>query len=80
MYYVYLLKSLQDEGYYIGYSDDLKKRFTEHQKGKVDATKNRRPLELFYYEAYSDKLAAQTREHKLKQFGSSYNGLIKRIV
>jgi putative endonuclease len=79
MYYVYLLKSIKDKGFYIGYSSDLKRRFEEHLSGSVDATKNRLPLELFYYEAYSTKEKALEREEKLKKFGSSYKGLIKRI-
>jgi putative endonuclease len=79
MYYVYLLKSAKDNRYYVGYTEDLKQRFIEHQKGKVRATKDRRPLELFYYEAYSDRKTAQERERKLKQFGSAYHGLLKRL-
>jgi len=45
----------------------------------VKSTKNRRPLDLIYYEAYSNKKLAQEREKKLKQFGSAYKELIKRI-
>jgi predicted GIY-YIG superfamily endonuclease len=55
MYYVYLLKSKKDSGFYIGYSSDLRRRFTEHTEGRVESTKNRRPLELIYYESYNTK-------------------------
>ncbi|MDD5489839.1 MAG: GIY-YIG nuclease family protein [Candidatus Moranbacteria bacterium] len=79
MYYVYFLKSEKDKGYYIGYSSDLRLRFEEHRSGKADSTKNRRPLELVYYESYKNKSAAQERERKLKQFGSAYKGLLKRL-
>ncbi|MDD4607076.1 MAG: GIY-YIG nuclease family protein [Patescibacteria group bacterium] len=79
MYSVYLLRSLKDKNLYIGSTFDLKSRYTQHLEGKVISTKNRRPLELIYYEAYNDKLLAQERERKLKQFGSSYRGLIKRL-
>ncbi len=79
MYYVYLLKSIKDKGFYIGYSSDLKKRIEEHLKGFVNSTKNRKPLELFYYEAYKTKDEALAREKKLKNFGSSYKGLLKRL-
>jgi len=47
MFYVYLIK-IRDRAkhlYYIGYTNDLKKRFTEHQKIKGE-------IELIYYEAY----------------------------
>jgi hypothetical protein len=35
--------------------------------------------DLVYYEAYPTELAAKEREKKLKQFGSSYHGLVKRL-
>ncbi|MFC1613552.1 GIY-YIG nuclease family protein [Patescibacteria group bacterium] len=79
MYYVYLLKSLKDKGYYIGYSSDLKIRFIQHADGEVKATKNRRPIEVIYYEAYNFKELAQERERQLKNFGSAYTGLLKRL-
>ena len=78
MYFVYILRC-KDKKLYIGYSDDLLSRFKEHESGMVDSTKHRRPLTLFYYEAYSNKKLAQERERKLKQFGSSYKGLVKRL-
>ncbi len=79
MYYVYLLKSAKDNGLYIGYTHDLRRRFHEHTNGKVDATKHRRPLKLFYYEAYETDSLARERERKLKQFGSAYIALLKRL-
>ena len=80
MYYVYVLKSEKDERLYIGYSSNLKLRIKEHVDGLVKSTKNRRPILLEYYEAYNNKQLAQERERKLKEFGSSYKGLIKRIT
>ncbi|MDD3498570.1 MAG: GIY-YIG nuclease family protein [Candidatus Moranbacteria bacterium] len=78
MYYLYLLKSGKDGGYYIGYSSDLKLRFENHCDGLVKSTKNRRPLNLIYYEAYSAEELARKREKSLKRFGSSYSGLLKK--
>ncbi len=34
---------------------------------------------LFYYEAFIDEKSARVREKKLKQHGSSYQGLLKRL-
>lgn len=51
MYYTYVLKSEKDGKFYTGYSKDLKLRFEEYRKGRVESTKDRRPLELVYYEA-----------------------------
>src|SRR6266446_2553158 len=33
MHYVYVLRSLKDSGFYIGYSANLRKRFSEHVTG-----------------------------------------------
>ncbi len=79
MFYIYILQSKKDKGLYIGFSTDLKRRFEEHIQGGVDATKNRIPLELKYYEAYTDEQMARQRERNLKQFGSAYTGLVKRL-
>ncbi len=78
MYYVYLLRDLNDK-MYIGYSVDLKRRIQEHNHGKTITTKRMNHPKLIYYEAYSDQFSAIIREKKLKQFGSSYSGLLKRL-
>jgi putative endonuclease len=70
MYYTYVLKSLSDGKFYSGYTQDLKQRFEQHQKGKVQSTKERRPLVLIYYEACLDKYDAIKREKYFK----TYNG------
>ena len=51
MYYTYVLQSEKDNAFYLGFPKDLKLRFEQHAKGQVDSTKNRRPLNLVYYEA-----------------------------
>ena len=66
MFYVYILKSLKDGNFYIGYSSNLKRRIQEHSDGKVKSTRNRRPLKLICYEAYLDKETALRREKYLK--------------
>ena len=66
MHYIYILKSLKDGKYYTGFSSDLRGRLKDHQAGYVQSTKNRRPLELIYYEAYKEKTQALKREKFLK--------------
>jgi len=43
-------------------------RFEQHQKGRVESTKNRRPFKLIYYEACLIKEDAIKREKYLKTF------------
>lgn len=78
MHYVYVLKSLKDAKLYSGYSSDLKKRLLEHNKGRVDSTKRRKPFKLIYYEAYLNQQDATTREKFFKtQWGRNY---LRRIL
>lgn len=79
MYYLYVLKSTKDSHLYIGSTNDLKKRFAEHNNGKVFSTKHRRPFNLIYYEAYSSEKDARMREHNLKLRSRAFAQLKKRI-
>ena len=73
MFYTYILSSLKDNKLYIGYTDNLKRRFAEHNKGLVDATKDRLPLILVYYEACLIKENAIKREKYFKTgFGRKF--------
>ena len=67
-YYVYVLRSIKDNKFYTGYTKNLKLRFEHHEKGLVKSTKNRRPLELIYYEACLNQQDATHREKYLKTY------------
>ena len=69
MFYVYVLQSETDDGLYIGYSADLRRRIAEHQQGLAFATSFRGPWRLIYYEAYIDNEDALGRERYLKSGG-----------
>ncbi|MEK7461868.1 MAG: GIY-YIG nuclease family protein [Patescibacteria group bacterium] len=66
MNYVYILRCGKDDGFYIGYTKDLKKRFEQHAKGHSTATKYRLPVKLVYYEAFINNADARAREEYLK--------------
>jgi len=65
-YYIYILFSKKDHGLYIGFTTDLRQRLTQHSKGIVTATKERRPLLLIHYEYFINKKDAKAREVYLK--------------
>ncbi|MDO8676201.1 MAG: GIY-YIG nuclease family protein [Candidatus Azambacteria bacterium] len=79
MFYVYILKSQKYNWKYIGSCVDLRKRFLEHNSGKVRSTKARKPYNLVYYEAYNNKAVALKREIELKHNSSKKEELFKRI-
>jgi putative endonuclease len=66
MFYIYILQSKLDNKLYTGFTSNLRKRLSEHNSGGVVSTRNRRPLELIYYEAYKKKEDALRREKFLK--------------
>ena len=65
-YYTYVLESLKDGNHYTGYTENLRSRFEQHEKGEVDSTKNRRPLKLIYFEGCLNQKDALRREKYLK--------------
>lgn len=73
MFYVYILKSLKGDNLYIGFSNNLKRRIEEHNRGENFSTSYRRPFKLIYYEAYLAEEDAKKREKFFKTgWGRSY--------
>jgi predicted GIY-YIG superfamily endonuclease len=79
MWYVYILRSIIDKNLYIGSTNNILRRLTEHNSGKVDSTKNRIPFNLEAYIAVKDKAKAIELEQYLKT-GSGRAFLQKRIL
>lgn len=65
-FYVYILKSLQSNWIYVGFSKNLKQRYEEHNSGGCTSTSRYKPFELIHYEAYRNKKDAKRRELYLK--------------
>ena len=65
-YYVYILQSLKSSKWYTGSTNDLRKRFNDHQKSLSSYTKGRGPFKLIYYEASLHEEDAKARERYLK--------------
>ena len=66
MFYVYVIKSLTGDYWYTGVTNDLRKRFSQHQKDSGGWSKRHRPYELIYYEACRSINDAAAREKYLK--------------
>lgn len=65
-YYIYVLQSIKDGKWYIGFTRDLRNRFAEHQINPSGWTKGKGPFKLIYYEACLNIYDAQARETYLK--------------
>jgi predicted GIY-YIG superfamily endonuclease len=79
MHYVYILWSSKSKNFYYGYSDDLAKRFSEHNKGIVKSTAPYRPWRLVTYLAFDNQKSAKDFERYLKS-GSGKAFTYKRLV
>ena len=65
-FFVYVLASLSGT-LYVGLTDDLRKRMTEHKAGLVDGfTRKYKVDRLMYFETYSDSRSAALREQQIK--------------
>ncbi len=80
MFYVYILENLIDQSWYIGYTDNLERRLSEHnQKIGGDYTgKKQGQWKVIYCEGYLDKKDALGREKFLKS-GSGRRFVKKQI-
>lgn len=65
-YSIYILKSLKDNRFYIGQTNNIDDRIKRHNSGKVIATHNRIPLKIIHQEIYKTRAEAMRREKYLK--------------
>lgn len=66
-YYAYIALC-SDGTYYVGYTDDVKKREKAHNLAKgAKYTRSRLPVSIVYFEECKDKSAAMSREWHLKR-------------
>lgn len=65
--YTYIVRC-KDNSLYVGWTNNLEKRMKAHNEGKgAKYTKPRRPVELVYYEVFTTKQEAMSREYHLKK-------------
>ena len=64
--YIYVLLSIKSGKWYIGCTNNLRKRFNEHNEGKSTYTKGRGPFKIIYFEGCIDKHDGFAREKYLK--------------
>jgi len=73
-FYVYILRSLKDQGFYYRFTSDLQTRLQFHNEGLVKSTKSRTPFYLHYHEEFESKTMALKREKFFKSI-DGYNWL-----
>ncbi len=76
MYVVYALKFIDNE-IYVGMTDGLEERISEHKKGRVKSTKNKGRFKIIYVEKCLDRSSARARE---KYWKSGYGKAILKNI
>jgi len=65
-YIVYALKSLKHNYIYVGMTQNLERRVSEHNAGACSSTRFHAPFRVIYTELQSSRIAARSREKYLK--------------
>ena len=79
MYHVYIIESEETGKWYIGSTEDVQKRLTYHNAGKVRSTKPYIPYRLVYTESFSSKTDARKREILIKKSGRIRKEIKERL-
>jgi len=66
MWYVYIIKSLSKNWYYVGSTNSIERRLEEHNRNKVSSTKAYTPLKLVWQKEFSLEQEARHYERLLK--------------
>ena len=66
MFTVYILQSLKNHQHYTGYTNDLERRLSEHNRGHTKSNRYFGPYKVVYTENYNTRSEAMKRERQLK--------------
>ncbi|MFA5769962.1 MAG: GIY-YIG nuclease family protein [Patescibacteria group bacterium] len=73
MFITYIIKSTSTGKYYIGCTNDVKRRLSEHNYGLSKYTRNKGPWMLKYTEEYNTLVEARKREKQIKSWKKRKN-------
>lgn len=66
MYYFYVLKFKENNKFYYGFTNNLKRRIRDHKSGNSDFTRRNGIFDLVFYEAYINEDDAREAERYFK--------------
>ncbi|HLY63278.1 MAG TPA: GIY-YIG nuclease family protein [Terriglobia bacterium] len=66
----YILRSQSSGRFYVGSTENLRRRIFEHNNNRTPSIKNRGPWELFYSESFPTRSEAVRRERHIKSMKS----------
>ncbi len=66
--YLYILKSSQTGRYYVGSTNDLRRRLVQHHQGQTATTKRLGKFELVFSQEFSSLAEARLAERRVKEW------------
>ena len=88
-WYVYIVQCT-DNSLYTGFTNDLKRRIKEHNRGiGAKSLRGKRPVRLVYQEIFQNSIDAKKREYAIKQWRREYKlklilsqekGVLQKII
>jgi len=75
---LYILQSEASGRFYVGSTDDLKRRLSEHRRGHTPSTRGRGPWNPVHTETFATLSEARQRELEIKRWKSAR--LIKALI
>ena len=66
MHFTYIIQSLKDHSFYIGYTSNLQQRLDKHNKANKGYTASKKPWRIVYFESFESKTEALKREKFIK--------------
>ncbi|MEK7078804.1 MAG: GIY-YIG nuclease family protein [Patescibacteria group bacterium] len=78
---VYILQNNQSKRYYIGSTNDIDRRITEHNRGQTKSTRVAGNWMIVYKEEFDNRIDAKRRERQIKSYkgGNAFKKLISNI-
>jgi len=67
MFFTYILQSLKDQSFYIGFSSNLEQRLIKHNNAKTGYTATKKPWKIVYFETFELESDARKRERAIKK-------------
>lgn len=78
MYKVYVLKSINRNWFYVGFTQNIIRRLEQHNSGRVKSTKHMSPYKLIYTREFTTRVEAKDFEKYLK-IRSNKEKLLKKL-
>jgi putative endonuclease len=78
MWQVYVIKSAQNKKYYVGCTNNLNRRLSEHNRGYNIATLKYKPWVVVHFEKFNNQQKAYLREKEIKSYkgGNAFKKLL----